>query len=81
MTIVTKTATSTTRTQRYRELHRRFDYVPADDVLPIIEYYLSKYPNQPMNWTLDALVRTANTHVQNLKNKVPCNSKKSQCAT
>ena len=76
MTINTKTSTSTTRTQRYRELHRRFDYVPAGDVLTIIEYYLSKYPNQPMNSTIDALVRTAYKHVQNCKNNVPCNAKK-----
>jgi len=25
------------RTRRYRTKHRRIDYVPADDVLPIIE--------------------------------------------
>jgi len=29
------------RVRRYRAVHRRFDYVPSPDVLPIIEYHLN----------------------------------------
>ena len=75
MTTTNKVVSSTIRTQRYRKRHRRFDYVPANDVLPIIELYLSKYPNQPMCATLDAIIRTAHKHVENRKNNVPCNAK------
>ena len=28
------------RVRRYRTTHRRFDYVPSPDVLPIIEHHL-----------------------------------------
>lgn len=57
-------ASNPARQKRYRQLHRRFDYVPAPDVLPIIEAHLSKYPNRPVREILDAIVRTAQKHLE-----------------
>lgn len=74
MTLLNKPSASTIRSQRYRKQHRRFDYVPASDVLAIIEIYLAKYPDQPICATLDAIVRTAHKHVQNKNNNVYCNA-------
>lgn len=61
---VTVATSNLARQKRYRQQHRRFDYVPAHDVLPIIEAYLSKHPNRPVREILDAIVRTAQQHMK-----------------
>jgi hypothetical protein len=45
------------RVRRYRSLHRRIDYVPSPDVLPIIQHHL-KIGNDPcLAGLIDYLIR------------------------
>lgn len=67
-------ASNLARQKRYRQQHRRFDYAPAADVLPIIETYLSKYPDRPAREILDAIVRTAHRYMQEGKSCVTGNT-------
>ena len=47
------------RVRRYRAIHRRIDYVPCPDVLPIIEYHLKIGTDCCLAGVLDYLIRTA----------------------
>lgn len=73
---VAKATSNLARQKRYRHRHRRFDYTPAPDVLPIIEAYLSRYPTRPVREILDAIVRTAHRHMQDCKNRVTGNGQR-----
>ena len=46
------------RVQRYRTLHRRIDYVPSHDVLPIIQYYLKIGTDPCLAGVIDYLIRS-----------------------
>lgn len=48
---------STERVRRYREKHRRIDYVPDEAVLKIINGYVAINPIQPLAAILDHLIR------------------------
>ena len=56
------TATATTgnqaRVRRYRATHRRIDYVPSPDVMPIIEHYLRIGTDPCLAGVIDYLIRT-----------------------
>jgi hypothetical protein len=47
------------RVRRYRATHRRIDYVPSPDVLPIIEHHLKTGADCCLAGVLDYLIRTA----------------------
>lgn len=47
------------RVRRYRAIHRRLDYVPSFDVVPIIEHYLKAGTDRYLAGVLDYLIRTA----------------------
>ena len=47
------------RVRRYRAVHRRIDYVPSPDVLPIIEHHLKNGTDRCVAGVIDYLVRTA----------------------
>ncbi len=46
------------RVRRYRTYHRRIDYVPSPDVLPIIYHYLKVGTDPCLAGVIDYLVRT-----------------------
>ena len=46
------------RVQRYRTIHRRIDYVPCHDVLPIIEHHLKIGTDICLAGVIDYLIRT-----------------------
>jgi hypothetical protein len=46
------------RVRRYRAVHRRFDYVPSPDVLPIIEHHLSIGTDCCVAGVIDYLIRS-----------------------
>jgi hypothetical protein len=46
------------RVRRYRTLHRRIDYVPSHDVLPIIQYYLKIGTDPCLAGVIDYLIRS-----------------------
>ena len=46
------------RVRRYRALHRRFDYVPSYDVLPIIEHHLKIGSDCSLAGVIDYLIRS-----------------------
>lgn len=46
------------RVRRYRVTHRRIDYVPSPDVLPIIEHHLKIGTDLTRAGVIDYLVRT-----------------------
>jgi hypothetical protein len=46
------------RVRRYRALHRRFDYVPSPDVLPIIEHHLNMGTDCCVAGVIDYLIRS-----------------------
>ena len=56
MTIVRLTG-NRARVRRYRTTHRRFDYVPSPDVLPIIEHHLKVGTDRCVAGVIDYLVR------------------------
>jgi hypothetical protein len=47
-----------TRVRRYRALHRRFDYIPSFDVLPIIEHHLKIGTDCCLAGVIDYLIRS-----------------------
>ncbi len=47
------------RVRRYRAVHRRFDYVPSPDVLPIIEHHLKAGTDCCVAGVIDYLIRSA----------------------
>ena len=46
------------RVRRYRSIHRRIDYVPSPDVLPIIEHHLKLGTDAFLGGVIDYLIRT-----------------------
>jgi hypothetical protein len=46
------------RVRRYRTLHRRIDYVPSFDVLPIIQHYLEIGTDPCLAGVIDYLIRS-----------------------
>jgi hypothetical protein len=46
------------RVRRYRATHRRIDYIPSPDVLPIIEHHLKIGTDRCLAGVLDYLVRS-----------------------
>jgi len=46
------------RVRRYRALHRRIDYVPSYDVLPILEHYRKVGLDRWLSGVIDYLIRT-----------------------
>ena len=46
------------RVRRYRAVHRRFDYVPSPDVLPIIEHHLNIGTDCCVAGVIDYLIRS-----------------------
>jgi hypothetical protein len=46
------------RVRRYRATHRRIDYVPSPDVLPIIEHHLKIGTDFFRAGVIDYLIRT-----------------------
>ena len=47
------------RLRRYRATHRRIDYVPSPDVLPIIEHHMKIGTDSCVVGVIDYLIRTA----------------------
>ena len=47
------------RVRRYRAIHRRIDYVPSPDVLPIIEHHIEIGTDCCLAGVIDFLIRTA----------------------
>lgn len=47
------------RVRRYRAVHRRLDYVPSPDVLPIIQHHLKSGTDGCVAGVIDYLIRTA----------------------
>ena len=45
------------RVRRYRAVHRRIDYVPSPDVLPIIEHHLKIGTDSCLAGVIDYLIR------------------------
>ncbi len=54
----TTTTGNRARVRRYRATHRRIDYVPSPDVLPIIEHYLRIGTDRCLAGVLDYLIRS-----------------------
>jgi hypothetical protein len=46
------------RVRRYRSLHRRIDYVPSPDVLPIIQHHLKIGKDPCLAGVIDYLIRS-----------------------
>jgi hypothetical protein len=46
------------RVRRYRTLHRRIDYVPSHDVLPIIQHHLNIGTDPCLAGVIDYLIRS-----------------------
>ena len=46
------------RVRRYRTIHRRFDYVPSPDVLPIIQHHLKIGTDRCVAGVIDYLIRS-----------------------
>jgi hypothetical protein len=46
------------RVRRYRTLHRRMDYVPSPDVLPIIQHHLKVGRDPYLAGVIDYLIRS-----------------------
>ena len=46
------------RVRRYRSLHRRVNYVPSPDVLPIIEHHLAIGTDLTRAGVIDYLIRS-----------------------
>ena len=46
------------RVRRYRTTHRRFDYVPSPDVLPIIQHHLKIGTDRCVAGVIDRLIRS-----------------------
>lgn len=46
------------RVRRYRATHRRIDYIPSPNVLPIIEHHLKVGTDRCLAGVLDYLVRS-----------------------
>jgi hypothetical protein len=46
------------RVRRYRSLHRRIDYVPSPDVLPIIQHHLKNGKDRYLAGVIDYLIRS-----------------------
>jgi hypothetical protein len=46
------------RVRRYRAIHRRFDYVPSPDVVPIIQHHLAIGTDPCIAGVLDYLIRS-----------------------
>ena len=46
------------RVRRYRAVHRRIDYVPSSDVLPIIQHHLNIGRDPFLAGVIDYLVRS-----------------------
>lgn len=59
----TKITGNQARVRRYRAIHRRIDYVPSPDVLPIIEYHLKIRTDPCIVGVIDYLIRTGHQHI------------------
>ena len=46
------------RVRHYRAVHRRIDYVPSHDVLPIIEHHLKIGTDRCVAGVIDYLIRS-----------------------
>ena len=46
------------RVRRYRTTHRRIDYVPSPDVMPIIAHHLKIGTDRCLAGVIDFLIRT-----------------------
>ena len=46
------------RVRRYRAMHRRIDYVPSFDVLPIIQHHLNIATDPYLAGEIDYLIRS-----------------------
>ena len=46
------------RVRRYRTLHRRIDYVPSPDVLPVIQHHLKIGTDPCWAGVIDYLIRS-----------------------
>ena len=51
------------RVRRYRTTHRRFDYVPSPDVLPIIQHHLKIGTDRCVAGVIDYLIRSGHQAV------------------
>jgi hypothetical protein len=54
----TKITGNQARVRRYRAIHRRIDYIPSPDVLPIIEHHLKIGTDPCLAGVLDYLIRS-----------------------
>ncbi len=54
----TATTGNQARVRRYRATHRRIDYAPSPDVLPIIEHHLKIGTDRCLAGVIDFLIRT-----------------------
>jgi hypothetical protein len=54
----TKPTGNRARVRRYRTHHRRIDYVPSPDVLPIIYHYIKIGTDPCLAGVIDYLIRT-----------------------
>jgi len=54
----TKVRSNRARVRCYRAAHRRIDYVPSPDVLPIIEHHLKLGTDAFLGGVIDYLIRT-----------------------
>ena len=51
------------RVRRYRAVHRRIDYVPSFDVLPIIEHHLYIGTEPCLAGVIDYLIRSGHQSI------------------
>jgi hypothetical protein len=54
----TKVTGNQARVRRYRAFHRRIDYIPSPDVLPIIQHHLKVGTDPCIAGVLDYLIRS-----------------------
>ena len=59
MTKTNPTTGNVARVRRYRATHRRIDYVPSYDVLPIIEHHMNIGTDRCLVGVIDYLIRAA----------------------
>jgi len=59
----TKIRGNRARVRRYRAIHRRIDYVPSPDVIPIIENHLKIGTDCCLAGVIDYLIRTAQVSI------------------
>jgi len=63
MVEMTRPTGNLARVRRYRAIHRRFDYVPSPDVLPIIQHHLKIGTDLCLAGVIDYLIRTGHLSI------------------